>query len=228
MIDFLELPGELRNKIYRYCFVLMDERSVKVRKSEKFSGTTINPLDATSQLLAVCRQVYTEAMPILYSENKFHFNKFDDLPCFRRVIGEKSAVCVTNIIISQYWQSVDFQELNITLFEPFLGLKKLCFKTYYHKLPPRISELQPGTIVSANSIFVELDSPHIDPVTAHWLIEKGLEVMIEVMFRVLRSGDQRAACFHYYRLIPTPKTSELNSSQIGANYDLEFISVPIL
>ena len=59
---FLELAGEIRNRIYRYSLVFEKSFTVKFRFGISETG-----------LLMVCRQIHIEAVPIFYQENEFRF-----------------------------------------------------------------------------------------------------------------------------------------------------------
>lgn len=61
---FLELPGELRNAIYRYALVSPKTFRVKILFAQTDSQTD-------TALLRVSKQVYAETLKIFYSENKF-------------------------------------------------------------------------------------------------------------------------------------------------------------
>ncbi|MCJ1239846.1 hypothetical protein MMC14_007844 [Varicellaria rhodocarpa] len=60
---FLDLPGELRNKIYRMCLVGPSQYTVNLRF----------PPRTASSLLCVNKQVFLEASSIFYAENVFRF-----------------------------------------------------------------------------------------------------------------------------------------------------------
>jgi len=61
---FLDLPGELRNKVYRLAFVTPDT----IESNSKGWARS-------GQFLATCRTVYEEGRSILYGENKFLFER---------------------------------------------------------------------------------------------------------------------------------------------------------
>ena len=76
----LELPGEIRNRIYR--FVLVCDNRIEVH-----AGAPLEPA-----LLSVCREVRTEAIKLFYVENKFtlvisNFNKA--VPCAWRAVRKR-------------------------------------------------------------------------------------------------------------------------------------------
>jgi hypothetical protein len=70
---FTDLPGELRNTIYRYLFARKD-------KDSKFriplnSSDPKNSLSRSAQFLRSCKLVHNEACSILYGENTFSFHR---------------------------------------------------------------------------------------------------------------------------------------------------------
>lgn len=115
-------------------------------------------------------------MPILYSENKFHFRNVDYI---RRVIGENSVDLVTNIVVAGFLDDVGPEKLNSLLFEPFQALTKLTFQTQCdlfdeEERPSKVSELHSGAIVSTdsnwippNKNFVPQDSQRIGKLVHH-------------------------------------------------------------
>ncbi|KAM7191193.1 hypothetical protein V8F33_009064 [Rhypophila sp. PSN 637] len=73
--EFLSLPGEIRNKIYR--LVLCDHEVIDnytYSQIPAHSGCARGELHKSAQLLRTCRQIHTEAMPILYGENTFQID----------------------------------------------------------------------------------------------------------------------------------------------------------
>lgn len=124
-------------------------------------------------------------MPILYSENKIFFNNFDYTQYFRRVIGEKSVACVINIEIFEFWKKVGPEKLNKSVFGEFPALEKLSFGATCHmgreeEQLPKVSKLQPGTIVSDKSKWFKPDPQlrlHLSRELADWfLARQNLEV----------------------------------------------------
>lgn len=147
----------------------------------------------TSQFFSVCKQVYKEAMPILYSENTFRFVRIDHIPCFQRIVGHTSVARVTSIIITNhYLGDAGSTEVEITLLEKLPALRQLCFRTcsVYRALRskedqlPKVSELQPGTIISASSEWAKPRFPSrlkLSRDMANWFLERqDLEVTVEV------------------------------------------------
>ncbi|QDS77199.1 hypothetical protein FKW77_002588 [Venturia effusa] len=233
MISFLDFPGELRNRIYRFCLVLENPVMVK-RHRKKHEELQVVPKDATSQLLSVCKRVYGEAMPILYSENEFLFWYPDCIPDFQRIIAEKSVACVSKIGIGGLRRACP-DELHDSLLESFPALRKVRF-TFHRMLfeeetrPSSISELQTGTIISSGSNWMKPDScgdPHISPDLADWVFaRRDLEMTMSI--HIGQDNYEDGATYvdirtDHYRIVPIPSTSPPNSSQIGENYDLEFI-----
>ena len=62
-----DLPGELRNRIYRLALVQHSNIEIQVADSTKFSNSKHNAL----ALLSTCRQIRAEATPIFFTENIF-------------------------------------------------------------------------------------------------------------------------------------------------------------
>lgn len=74
-VPFLDLPGELRNHIYRYSLVTVD--SIAITDGGKV------PLWMPPAVLATCRQIRNEALPIYYIENSF----MAPIPTFQKQSG---------------------------------------------------------------------------------------------------------------------------------------------
>ena len=68
--SFLNLPGELRNKIYRYALVV-DRRPFALQMPEKLHPESY----ADTALLRVNKQVFREASTIFYHENTFRITE---------------------------------------------------------------------------------------------------------------------------------------------------------
>jgi len=67
-IGFVHLPPEIRNKIYRYCLVLgRIWPRLKLHAYDRLS-TFEKP---QTQMFEVCRQIFAEAAPLYFAENKF-------------------------------------------------------------------------------------------------------------------------------------------------------------
>ena len=70
--SLLSIPAELRNEIYKYVLVddepivLVDKAGDSVIKASSFAGN--------SSILQTCRQIYHEAIGVLYGQNVFQFN----------------------------------------------------------------------------------------------------------------------------------------------------------
>ncbi len=65
---FLELPKELRDKVYRYLFVA--STPIIFRNRDDF--------ERSAQFLTTCHTVATEGAIVLYGENSFHFSRTAD------------------------------------------------------------------------------------------------------------------------------------------------------
>lgn len=67
-----DLPAELRNEIYGYVLELPEEITIEVQswRLENMPGTHI---ESATSLLATCRQIHHEGLPVLLSGNRFVF-----------------------------------------------------------------------------------------------------------------------------------------------------------
>lgn len=63
--NFLDLPAELRNEVYRMVFV----------DAKPIDFCTVNNFAHSAALLRTCRQVHTEGCSILYGENDFYLRR---------------------------------------------------------------------------------------------------------------------------------------------------------
>ncbi|RDI79911.1 Heat shock protein 60 [Venturia inaequalis] len=66
--SLLGIPVEIRERILRNCMVIGVASARKIAHDHPF-----DPPFASSQLLRVCSQLYTEGIPILYGENMIHY-----------------------------------------------------------------------------------------------------------------------------------------------------------
>ena len=101
MASFLDLPSELRNRVYEQCLIF--HRPIKPARHE-IMGIRFN-LDHTPalapELLCVNKKVHREASPLLYAQNCFDFEKVttDDVVMFLATIGNKNADYIQRILI---------------------------------------------------------------------------------------------------------------------------------
>ncbi|KAK3115496.1 hypothetical protein LTR53_005112 [Teratosphaeriaceae sp. CCFEE 6253] len=71
---FTRLPAEIRNQIYEECLVSHSVIDLTALKSQDAQTPRAKGYDLTVQLLVVCRQVWREALPVLYGQNAFHYD----------------------------------------------------------------------------------------------------------------------------------------------------------
>lgn len=95
----LRLPREIRDEIYAYC--LCAPISVQTRPQRPFFLTVQdNPFKPpTSGLLCTNKQIYHEAIGILYSKNIFRFQEPEHLYAFEKQIGLENCKRVREICI---------------------------------------------------------------------------------------------------------------------------------
>ncbi|KAF2435779.1 hypothetical protein EJ08DRAFT_645467 [Tothia fuscella] len=145
-LGFMDLPPELRQKIYRYLFVIGKVDFVRMAVNGRGHYTRETPLPgmihvrwdppkgsrirATTQLLRTCKTVFAEALPIFYGENTFIVDIHDSSAQgqFGKAIGKKARALIKHIRLEKYdlgnhWQS----KSRGTIFKPLRGLRVFDF-----------------------------------------------------------------------------------------------------
>lgn len=109
---FLELPPELRNKIYGYCLVDPDEivlrsktknfrRSI-VRTDSEGVGVRKEPRqELRPAILAVCSQIYEEASPLLYGQS-IHVDDTMTLHAFIACTSHRNRLLLREIVVHSW------------------------------------------------------------------------------------------------------------------------------
>lgn len=76
-----KLPGELRNRIYRFVLVLSDDIRLELDTPRDFRTSAVRyGANLALPLLATCKQIRAEALPIFFAENRFEFGAYMFLP----------------------------------------------------------------------------------------------------------------------------------------------------
>lgn len=85
---FLDLPPELRNKIYRHCLTtpISCWLSVYQDKNSRLHKWALSQ-KMTPNLLLACRQIHSEAVSILYAENTFRIEQHTNEFTVAKIIG---------------------------------------------------------------------------------------------------------------------------------------------
>lgn len=83
---FLDLPVEIRLKIYRYG-LKFNNPIIILFKDAYTPYNVIGCRPLSSSLLSLCRTTYTEALPVLYKDNIFSFESEQRLEVFLETIG---------------------------------------------------------------------------------------------------------------------------------------------
>lgn len=84
-IGFVQLPPEIRNKIYRYCLVV-GEVYPRPRHDEDDRFDSRSKFERPqTKIFQLCRQIFEEATPIYFAENKFVLS-YGQWPWFRHAI----------------------------------------------------------------------------------------------------------------------------------------------
>jgi len=90
----LSIPAELRNQIYEY--LLVDDRPVQVEYGVESPASKVTSFKGSSAIIRTCRQIYHEAIGVLYGHNIFEFTyRFpdDQVPVF----------IITPVEVCQQW-----------------------------------------------------------------------------------------------------------------------------
>ncbi|KAL8922351.1 MAG: hypothetical protein Q9208_005204 [Pyrenodesmia sp. 3 TL-2023] len=83
--DFARLPREIRVQIYGQLLTTTSpiKNLGELVRSKMYFTSYLEQPDLDARILRTCRLIYTEALPILYGENDFHFDTLESLETFR-------------------------------------------------------------------------------------------------------------------------------------------------
>lgn len=128
MTGFLDLPGEIRNRIYILVFPKQQlllrcshpkktsnstsgSKSLDINKRSSQLHTVLVPAYGSSgrsqevvfsaQLLRVCRKIQEEAIPLLYASVVLHFVSMKAINCFLNVASSRGVEQITKLAITQ-------------------------------------------------------------------------------------------------------------------------------
>jgi hypothetical protein len=113
-LGFLDLPPELRLKIYRLCFILDHGfRLPKPSQMKKYlalswqsecirneAGLRGRITEASSQLLRCCKTIQIEALQVLYGENLFCAVFLGSFPLFAKAVDQSSFDMIRHLELS--------------------------------------------------------------------------------------------------------------------------------
>ncbi|KAE9962300.1 hypothetical protein BLS_000515 [Venturia inaequalis] len=241
MIGFLDLPGELRNRIYRFLFVEEDAFIFNRpwESSHQHAGQ-FNKTSAAAQMLRTCKQVYSEGVTILYGENKFAVG-FEGLHYFEKTLGQRASYIKTVKIQDDLAQTsrgnMDLQG-DASPLQAFPNLAVVVFRGYAAILPepigaPKSPEPEiptPGAIVSKGLIgcpklVASLSRRFVNTILQDCRLEVKMEVRVFHYFisgahHPGRNTDPR---MDNYKILPIDENAPDFSSNIDQNYNLLFI-----
>ncbi|RDI87755.1 hypothetical protein Vi05172_g2594 [Venturia inaequalis] len=207
--QFLNLPAELRNEVYRYCLTI--DQPIYIRgdrspgKSKFIVASTTGKWELSMSLLKTCSQLHNEAMFILYSENHFRAYTLDSLRLFCSGIGSDAMRCIQTLTIGNHelrrwfcWRNAieDDYRHSFRYFSQMTNLKSLTLLMENeferpHQVPGPMSAS--GALLSKDKSFEWL-LPVLLPnlprtVVNTWFGNKGLapQVIFEVTMRVKKS-----------------------------------------
>lgn len=91
--NFLELPSELRNRVYELCLLHEEPINHWIDYNQR--------QELTPGLLYANKTVHREASSLLYAQNRFDFATAtpEDLASFLRTIGDNNANCIRHICV---------------------------------------------------------------------------------------------------------------------------------
>jgi hypothetical protein len=133
---------QLRVKVYKYCFVLdeavgvgpkrplYEDESGSVEESDDNAHTgrgyvSLNErVKASFQFLRTSKQVYNEAIHILYGNNQFVANSMIAANQFKERIGDNPTACVRDLVFLVCYSSNRF---GCSVLRSFAALKNECF-----------------------------------------------------------------------------------------------------
>jgi hypothetical protein len=104
---FLNLPREARDKIYLYCLQAPLEAETRLRPWMSLCFENYSWKPPTPGLLLTDRQIYSEAVELLYSKNTFSFKAPQELLDFERKIAPSHLDLIRRI---QIWVVFPFSE----------------------------------------------------------------------------------------------------------------------
>jgi len=186
MANILDITRELRDKIYRYCFVLEDHLEVCFeRYMFDIYPSRIGHVDASANLLSTCSQFYQEGVPILYGLNSFDFPDNEAMKYLSDAVGAYPSSCI-KAISTKFPFDAEIQ--NVTFYTPFTGLKRLHFgATIYF---PRQNLVPKQKLEERREDNEKWHKGHAVPPLStglkDWLVKKpDIEIYSEVVLRGL-------------------------------------------
>jgi hypothetical protein len=129
MTGFLDLPGEIRNRIYTLIFpkqqILLrffhHKKSFKStsggpcsdssKRNRQLYAVSVQPNDAghhqhelvfSAQLLRVCRKIHDETLPLLYTSTALHFESMRAINCFLNGASSQGMGYTTQLAITHH------------------------------------------------------------------------------------------------------------------------------
>ncbi|KAF2729312.1 hypothetical protein EJ04DRAFT_556187 [Polyplosphaeria fusca] len=135
-VSFFDLPGELRNEVYRYHLVLDRPMELWAKTNERehdwpvrwrdiaFWRKLIRSRKLNLGLFRVCKQLNLEAAPIFYGENEFRFSGING-----HIVAHSMFFTI---------RQRNFQWLkSITIAMPFFSNNEGCFASNWNAVTPR-------------------------------------------------------------------------------------------
>ncbi|KAF7196664.1 hypothetical protein HII31_02034 [Pseudocercospora fuligena] len=115
----LNLPGEIRNRIYEY--VLADYTNIALDNISLTRDQTAKHVQFPS-IVEICQQIRKEAIGIWLSSTTFHFNFHGELYDFLRVLGVQQAGTIKDARETYVWQNQSQAECSLRQFRKGLDV----------------------------------------------------------------------------------------------------------
>ncbi|QDS77068.1 hypothetical protein FKW77_007204 [Venturia effusa] len=246
MAVFLSLSGELRNKVYRRCFVNeMKTMNLQAHTIRSNIGDNKQPASmpicklaavpenqASAQFLACCRQIHDEGLSILYGENVFcvepqsYHIPGQVLGMFAQTIGSRARAYIQYLHLVPDFRSFHRWERKWEFLDQFINLKGLLIRMSWRSfrdgpLPP---SLHHGIKILENhsSDFLTRTIPRVS------------RELLYNDFSKINSGQGVFTCYDHvgrdttrretYRVTLNDQSESGDSSLSGENFKLVFVS----
>jgi hypothetical protein len=151
-------------------------------------GGFIEQFEASSQLLVTCKEVYNDALSVLYGNNRFIANCFSAALRFNESVGGKATSCVQHLVLHDWVELYQPLLYNFSALQPFTNLKSLCLPTEIQARAPRYPPPCPAsgtTIPSKNTRLLPKTLPEIPQTILNLSqAENGLDITLAVVFEM--------------------------------------------
>jgi len=206
----LDLPPELRMKIFQYCHVVGE---IRVHCQAYYQqNVIIEAPNASSQLLRTCKTALNEGAPILYGENVFRVEECLALEKLTLTIGTPSAACIRNLRLVERGLCTFFPRFrDLQGLSPLSGVRclDLVATTNMHNIPQLGGRVSFKHLKIIRSVLPHLSEEFVSIVIANKI---RVEVTIEYLYDHIVHRD---------RYLLTPNINGTGTRQMACNFNLE-------